>query len=327
MNESDRVSPVDLGGRVICSQRGRAGFTLIELLVVIAIIAILAALLLPALSRAKAQGQGITCMNDTKQIVLGWLEYADDNQQLFAPNDFYSGGGTGSTPPYNGPSKVAGSGRAPNWNWVGGAMDNNTGNIEATNIADLTTDAALGPYVKNAAVYHCPADHFIVEGIGQRVRSYSMNCALGTLWNTATSGGSGCARGNPVGGTWLAGGWSGSCENTTIWQTYGKLGSLRKAANTFVIVDENPLSINDPVLCESLGATADVNGNATSDELVDVPASYHNGACGFSFADGHSEIHKWLGTTFDTVAKHGTIMQSTLDINDLRWVQFRTTSE
>jgi prepilin-type processing-associated H-X9-DG protein len=306
------------------------GFALIDLLAVIAVVAALAVTLLPALAGSRPNSQAFQCQNNQRQIVRAWQMYAEDCNDLLPPNDFYSGGGTGSTTPYNGPSRVEGTGRAPNWNWVGGAMDQRVNNSEATNTMDLTTDAALGFYCTNASVYHCPADNSVVSGIGPRVRSVSMNCAVGTLWNTAPplgGGGVGCAQGNPVGPTWLSGSWAGTCGNNTAWQTYGKLSSISKPspANFFVITDENPNSINDPVLMVAMG-TPDANGNATENELIDIPASYHNGACGFAFADGHSEIHKWLGTVLDGAPKNDTEMTTTLDISDLRWLQARTSA-
>jgi prepilin-type processing-associated H-X9-DG protein len=91
-----------------------------------------------------------------------------------------------------------------------------------------------------------------------------------------------------------------------------------------VLIDENPDSINDAAFAVDMQFT----GSAT--RWQDGPATYHGGACGFAFADGHSEIHKWkdgrttaLKTTFTTAFPHGTVQANNLDIS---WVQDRTTS-
>jgi len=133
------------------------GFTLIELLVVIAIIAILAALLLPVLSRAKQRAYTITCMNDAKQLNLAWILYAGDNGEAVPPN-----------PP-----------RSPAGSWVCGFEDMSGGNSDNTNSA-LMLQGVIGKYAKNANIYHCPSDNSNVPGLGLRVRSFSMNAFVGS---------------------------------------------------------------------------------------------------------------------------------------------------
>jgi prepilin-type N-terminal cleavage/methylation domain-containing protein/prepilin-type processing-associated H-X9-DG protein len=228
----------------------RRGFTLIELLVVIAIIAILAALLLPALSKAKTKAQGIYCMNNQKQGALAVLLYAEDNNNVFPPNS------SGDPPP----------------SWVEGRMDWTTGNSDNTNILKLL-NARLGPYTRNYQLYHCPADNFPVRITATysapRVRSIAMN---------------GYIEGN-AGKLEYQGRGSSFFRNGTI-RRFDKTTDVVKPtpSDLWVLVDEHPDSINDGFL---------INYILDESSWSDLPASYHNGACGFSFADGHSEIKKW----------------------------------
>ncbi len=126
---------------------------------VIAIIAILAGMLLPALSKAKTKAQATGCMNNIKQLNLGWFLYADDNNDLYVNNY-----GIEET-------------RVGRQNWVNNVLDW-TANPDNTNIL-LLTEAKLGGYVgKSAAVFKCPSDRTTVP-IGPRNRSMSMNCLVG----------------------------------------------------------------------------------------------------------------------------------------------------
>ncbi|HEV8541474.1 MAG TPA: type II secretion system protein [Verrucomicrobiae bacterium] len=228
-----------------------AGFTLIELLVVIAIIAILATLLLPALSRAKAQGQGAYCMNNSRQLMLAWIQYAGDYNDTLVNNH----------------------GIQETWksrdSWANNVM---TWDLSPDNTNQIyITGAKLSPYTaKSLTVYKCPADKTLTPeqmaaGWDKRLRSYSMNAFVG----------------NP--GDLLQG-----ADNylSPGYKQFLKLGDFDQAANTFVTLDEHPDSINDGMIWN------DPNWTQAS-AWSDLPASYHNGAAGFSFADGHAEIHAW----------------------------------
>jgi prepilin-type N-terminal cleavage/methylation domain-containing protein len=246
------------------------GFTLIELLVVIAIIAILAAMLLPALSKAKDKAINIAAMNDLKQLMTAIIMYAGDNQDALPQNPDYN------TPP-------AGIGNKARW--VGGSMNGGSvGGIypgpDATNSALLVdpTYSSIGPYIQNPNVYKDPGDQSTWNG-QPRVRSFSMSQAVGCAFNGTTQD-----PGEPEFGHWLGGG------STSPWTTYQKLGKIVHPgpSDLWVLIDEHPDSINDAAFAFEMTL------NPFNTAFIDVPAAYHDNCCAFSFADGHAEIHKWL---------------------------------
>ena len=254
----------------------RAGFTLMELLVVIAIIAILAGMILPALSKAKGHARGIQCMNNGSQMAKAWTMYAGDNKDACVNN--YGIGQINA--------EVA---RGTCNTWCVDNMDWTT-NPQNTNV-NLLKKGLLGAYMANSVPsYKCPSDIYLSSaqrqaGFQARVRSYSMNCFLGLFSECPTCGGD---SGIPDSGTDNT--WQGLNETTPSWLQYLKVSGISQPSTIYVFLDEHPNSINDGYFSDGTQGTP----SAPTPWTGDTPASCHDGACGFSFSDAHTEIHKWL---------------------------------
>lgn len=278
-------------------QPAAAGFTLIELLTVIAIISLLAALLLPVMAKAKSKAQQIQCLNNMRNLGMGWVMYSDDNAGKLVPH-FAGGSDTGKIP-YTA-------------SWVGGWMnfgtdlgDNKMDNVEVALLlggTDRPYCGFLGDYVKNPAVFKCPGDKSQINVFGRlhnRIRSISMNYYMNA---------------RPPDSVLFRG------PNSQIFRNFA---SIVEPAKRFVLIDEREDSINDGTF--EMDPEDLINGHTT---IVDYPASYHHEGGGLNFADGHSEIKTWRDPRTKPPLKSGTLiplMVSSAGNQDIEWIKERTT--
>ena len=264
------------GNSVAASHHGRAAFTLIELLVVIAIIAILAAMLLPALAKAKQKATQSTCLSNQRQLVLAWTMFADDN---------------------NGVLPLMGCGNSTCWRIGSGGWGSLTvpvpAGLSGASLVQWQTEegyreGTLYRYAPGADMIHCPGDTRWQHGI----LAYDSYSGVAGLNGEVSAG----------------------CPNVTPLTKAASV--MNAAQRIVFVEEMDSRGDNENSWCFNQGppATGGPLGGGTSflnSSWVDSPAAYHGSDSTFNFADGHAEAHKWLFS--DTVNMANSTDTSTGD--------------
>jgi prepilin-type processing-associated H-X9-DG protein len=283
--------------KLISKSKADNAFTFVELLVVIATLGLLAVTLLPALAKTGPNTQAFQCLNNLRQIQHGWLIYSTDNNDLIDPNSGQGALQVSLLPnPYTNPGN-------PENQWIYGDMTQPAAAVN-TNLLVL---GLIFPYVPNVAVFKCPADpRTAFWGLtvppgrvdAPTVRSVSMNGYM-----------------NPIKDKII----TSYAPLDTRYKIFKKQSDIAVmgAANCWVLLDENPWSINDSWFV--------TDPSPTVSHWIDKPAAYHNNACGLSFADGHTELHKWRdGNLINYNGPFNIGVPVQPGVGDLTWLGQRT---
>ena len=299
MNLDCHKPPATEFTKACAPQQTNAAFSLADLLALLGLFVLLALLLTPALARTRVSDQGFQCLHNFRQLMAAMIMYTHDYHDLFPPN------------PDDGNS-------IPGHDWCpGNASIGASAEFDSDILVDPTR-SLLVPYSgKNASLFHCPADprtgisraHSTLGQVVPSARTCSMNLAVGT--NPSSPGGQ-----LPAAGAWLSGSYGAS---NGAWFLYAKTTSILKPtpAKLFVLLDENPISINDACFCTSM----------VGNRFVDCPGALHNLGCSLAFADGHCEHKRWHDSRTTGWPNAQSYGQNYDPVNpDVIWVQERTSA-
>jgi prepilin-type processing-associated H-X9-DG protein len=272
-------------------------------------------MLLPALSRAKQRAQGALCLNNGKQMMTAMFLYTGENNDFFPPN------------PDDGNTNAG-------YNWCSGqAGIGDSQEFDPDVLKDPKLSLLIGYLGGNVAVFRCPADMrqgpydgtdpALAGKIVPAARTFSMNQAVGTIDPQYDANGRGAGHsGIPnlsVNGPWLNS--QETHRRNTPWFTYGKASDIHAPGPSmlWVLLDEDANGLNDAAFAFGM----EQSQSGASSAWIDLPGVYHNGGCGFAFADGHSETHHWLSGG----EKEAGDVVDTLDYQDWLWMRQRTSAD
>jgi prepilin-type processing-associated H-X9-DG protein len=277
--------PIPLGSSIPSRPLHKSGFARQDLMAVLGTVSLLGGLLFVTLGSSSGRlDYGFQCASNLRQLSAAWLMYADDND--------------GRLPRCYDPSP----GRA----WIWGALDYNGSNTDNTNTLNLVDPqrATMGPYARDPALFHCPADSSSVRRSGvllPRVRSYSMSEAMGQ----ETSG-------------WLP---------SPAYRTFLKRDDITAPSpgHAWVFIEEHPDSINDSEFAVQMAEAS----RPSDSRIIDFPAAYHDSGANLAFADGHVELRIWLDPRTKPAVRIGSVLSLNVaspSNRDVLWLSQHTSS-